>query len=237
MIVAKMTTPPSSKQAAGIEAASHVVDGMKLGLGTGSTVAFFLDALAVRMREEGLSVVGVPTSQQTAAKCRELGIDLTDLEATPELDLVVDGADEVDPEFRLIKGGGGALLREKIVAAAAKKVIIIVGANKMVQRLGTTFLLPVEIVPFGYTATRARVSALTEGSAYVRLTDAGEPFVTDNGNFILDCRFARGMTDPDALHAALSQVPGVVEVGIFLNLCDLVVEGQDDGTVKTHSRA
>jgi ribose 5-phosphate isomerase A len=214
-----------------------VVDGMKLGLGTGSTVAFFLDALAARMREEGLAVVGVPTSQQTAAKCRELGIDLTDLEATPELDLVVDGADEVDSAFRLIKGGGGALLREKIVAAAASKVIIIVGANKMVERLGSTFMLPVEIVPFGYTATRARVSALTEGSAYVRLTEAGEPFVTDNGNFILDCRFERGMRDPDSLHAALSQVPGVVEVGIFLNLCDLVIEGQDDGTVTTHSRA
>lgn len=237
MIVAKMTTPPSSKQAAGIEAARHVVDGMKLGLGTGSTVAFFLDALAARMREEGLSVVGVPTSQQTAAKCRELGINLTDLEATPELDLVVDGADEVDTEFRLIKGGGGALLREKIVAAAASKVIIIVGANKMVARLGSTFLLPVEIVPFGYTATRARVSVLTEGSAYVRLTEAGEPFVTDNGNFILDCRFENGMEDPDSLHAALSQVPGVVEVGIFLNLCDLVIEGQDDGAVTIHPRA
>jgi len=233
-----MTTPPSSKQAAGIEAASHVVDGMKLGLGTGSTVAFFLDAVAARMREEGLYVMGVPTSQQTAAKCHELGIEITDLESSPALDLAVDGADEVDPGFRLIKGGGGALLREKIVAAAASKVIIIVGANKMVERLGTTFMLPIEIVPFGYTATHARVAKVGDCSAFVRLTEAGEPFVTDNGNFILDCRFEQGgIEDPVAMHAALSQVPGVVAVGIFLDLCDLVIEGHDDGTTTTHQRA
>ncbi|MGB0685965.1 MAG: ribose 5-phosphate isomerase A [Planctomycetota bacterium] len=231
-----MSVPPSSKQAAGLEAARLVDDGMKLGLGTGSTVAFFLEGLAARIREEGLSVVGVPTSEDTADRCRELGIPLTDLESTPELDLAVDGADEVDPAFSLVKGGGGALLREKIVAAAAGRVAIIVGGNKMVERLGSTFMLPIEIVPFGSTATRGRVAASGGCSAYLRLTEGGEPFVTDNGNYILDCRFEEGITDPPAMHAALSQVPGVVAVGIFLDLCDLVIEGRDDGTTTTHQR-
>jgi ribose 5-phosphate isomerase A len=231
-----VSVPPSSKQAAGLEAARLVDNGMKLGLGTGSTVAFFLEGLAARIREEGLSVVGVPTSEDTAARCRELGIPLTDLESTPELDLAVDGADEVDPAFSLVKGGGGALLREKIVAAAAGKVVIIVGGNKMVDRLGSTFMLPVEVARFGSTATRGRVAATGGCSAYLRLTEGGEPFVTDNGNDILDCRFEDGIADPPAMHAALSQVPGVVAVGIFLDLCDLVIEGHDDGTTTTHQR-
>jgi ribose 5-phosphate isomerase A len=236
MITAQMADSPSPKQAAGIAAAEHVKTGTILGLGTGSTVSFFLDALAERIKKDGLQVIGVPTSVDTAEKCKELGIPLATLEEQPVLDLVIDGADEVDPEFRLVKGGGGALLREKIVAAAGTKVIIIIGGGKRVDRLGTTFLLPVEVLPFGYLSIRERVARLGECKPYVRNTEAGEPFVTDNGNYILDCRFEKGIADPNQLHATLSQIPGVVEIGLFLDLCDLVIEGADDGAVVTLQR-
>lgn len=236
MISAQMAETHSPKQLAGRSAAEHVTTGMALGLGTGSTVAFFLEALAERIAKEGLEVIGVPTSLQTAEIAGELGIPVTTLEEHPVLDLVVDGADEVDPSFRLIKGGGGALLREKIVAAAGNKVVIIVGAGKRVERLGTTFLLPVEILPYGYLSTRERVAEAGQCSPFVRNTEDGEPFVTDNGNFILDCRFEEGIPDPEALHAALSQLPGVAEIGLFLDLCDVVIEGTDDGQVVVLNR-
>ncbi len=231
-----MVETPSPKQVAGEAAAAHVQSGMILGLGTGSTVAFFLEALAARIQAEALEVCGVPTSLQTAEKAQQLGIPLTTLEKNPVLDLVVDGADEVDKHFRLIKGGGGALLREKIVAASAAEVLIIVGAGKMVKRLGTTFLLPVEIMPYGYLSTRDRVAKLGQCSPFVRITEAGEPFVTDNGNFILDCRFEEGIKNPEAMHATLSQIPGVAEVGLFLNLCHQVIEGGEDGEAILHQR-
>jgi len=173
---------------------------------------------------------------QTAEKAQELGIPISDLEQYPALDLVIDGADEVDSEFRLIKGGGGALLREKIVAAASAKVAIIIGSGKRVDRLGTTFLLPVEVIPFGHTTTRDSVASMGNCVPFVRTTEEGEPFVTDNGNFILDCRFESGIADPEKLHSDLSQIPGVAEVGLFLNLCHVVFEGKDDGQVITLKR-
>ncbi|MBC8329131.1 MAG: ribose-5-phosphate isomerase RpiA [Planctomycetes bacterium] len=227
----------SAKQAAGNHAATLVRDGMALGLGTGSTVAFFLDALALRIRAEDLVVKGVPTSEATAAKARELGIGLTDLEQTPELDLVVDGADEVDPEFCLIKGGGGALLREKIVARAARQVVIVVGEGKRVERLGTTFLLPVEILPFGHAVTRREVAAAGPCQPFLRTTEDGSPFLTDNGNYILDCKFPDGIERPRVLHAGLSQIPGVVEIGLFLDLCHVLVEGRPDGTARVLNKS
>lgn len=231
-----MVDTPSPKQAAGIAAAQLVQTGMKLGLGTGTTVAFFLEALAARIEKEKLEVIGVATSVQTSDLATKLGIPISDLEHYPALDLVVDGADEVDPEFRLIKGGGGALLREKIVAAASDKVAIIIGTGKRVDRLGTTFLLPVEIIPFGYVTTRDYVASTSGSTPYLRTTEEGQPFVTDNGNYILDCKFDEGIADPEKLHADLSQIPGVAEVGLFLNLCDIVFEGQDDGQVITLNR-
>ncbi len=231
-----MAEPRSSKQAAGEAAARLVKNGMKLGLGTGSTVEFFLQALAARIQREGLQVVGVPTSKATGDRAEALGVPLTDLERTPELDLVVDGADEVDGEFRLIKGGGGALLREKIVAAAGKKVVIIVGAGKCVARLGTSFMLPVEVTPFGHGATRGRIEREGHCTAFLRTAADGQPFRTDNGNLIFDCRFDKGIGNPVTLHRKLSEIPGVVEIGLFLDLCHVVVEGRDDGTVKILER-
>lgn len=226
-----MAETHSPKQVAGKAAAAYVETGMILGLGTGSTVAYFLEALSERVAAEGLEVCGVPTSLDTAQKAQDLGIPIATLEEQPALDLVVDGADEVDPEFRLVKGGGGALLREKIVAACGKKVIIIVGEGKRVHRLGTSFLLPVEILPFGYLATRERVAERGGCIPYIRNTEAGEPFVTDNGNFILDCRFEDGIANPEQLHADLSQIPGVAEIGVFLDLCHIVIEGKENGEV------
>lgn len=231
-----MAEPRSSKQAAGEAAARLVKNGMRLGLGTGSTVEFFLQALAARIQKEGLRVVGVPTSKATADRAEALGIPLADLEHTPELDLVVDGADEVDDEFRLIKGGGGALLREKIVAAASKRVVILIGAGKRVQRLGTTFMLPVEITPFGQSATRRKLEELGPCAAFLRIAADGQPFRTDNGNLILDCRFPKGIANPSALHRKFSETPGVVEVGLFLDLCHAVVEGRDDGSAQIFER-
>lgn len=229
-------TAESSKQAAGQAAASLVEDGMVLGLGTGSTVAHFLLAVARRISSEGLKVTGVPTSEATAAEARKLGITISTLEDNPILDLVVDGADEVDTEFRLIKGGGGALLREKIVASAGKKVVIIVGANKTVERLGTTFLLPVEVMPFGHSATKEKISALGCRPFLRTADEAGSPMVTDNGNYIFDCKFDDGIVDPEGLHRSLSELPGVAEVGLFLNLCDVLIEGRDDGSAKVSER-
>lgn len=229
-----MSTGTSAKQAAGVAAAALVESGMQLGLGTGSTVVYFLEALAERMRSEGLEVIGVPTSEDTAERARALGIPITSLDEVSDLDLVVDGADEVDTAFRLIKGGGGALLREKIVAACGKKIVIIVGEGKRVEKLGTTFLLPVEIVPFGAKVTRAKVAAMG-CQPYLRSLESGETFVTDNGNWILDCKFPYGIDDPVALHCKLSETPGVVEVGIFLDLCHHVIEGRADGTASHHA--
>ncbi|MCH2112866.1 MAG: ribose-5-phosphate isomerase RpiA [Planctomycetes bacterium] len=226
----------SSKQAAGMAAANLVTHGMVLGLGTGTTVAHFLDALALRRKAEELDVVGVPTSEATAAQARELGIPLTRLNDQPELDLVVDGADEIDGEFRLIKGGGGALLREKIVAAAAKKVVIIVGEGKRVERLGETFLLPVEVMPFGREVTQEKVAALGCTPFLRTLDEQGTPFVTDNGNHILDCKFPKGIECPEEAHRLFSETPGVAEVGIFLDLCHVVIEGRPDGTAKIEEK-
>lgn len=235
-MVPPMAAPRSSKQAAGEAAVRFVKNGMVLGLGTGSTVEFFLQALARRVDREGLQVIGVPTSSATAARAEELGIPLTTLEHHMDVDLAVDGADEVDPEFRLIKGGGGALLREKIVAASAEKVVIVVGAGKRVARLGTSFLLPVEVTPFGQAATRRLIERAGKCKAFLRTAEDGGAFLTDNGNYILDCKFQKGIANPLTLHRKVSEIPGVVEIGLFLDLCDVVVEGREDGEVVIHEK-
>ena len=219
------------KRQAAQRAAGLVRSGMKLGLGTGSTAAHFVDFLGARVRE-GLVVVCVPTSEATRKQAAALGIPLTTLDETPRLDLTVDGADELDAELRLIKGGGGALLREKIVAAASARMIVIADATKKVGHLGR-FPLPIEVVPFGLKSTQMHIAAQAEdagclGSITLRRGKDGQPFVTDNGNFILDCAFGV-IAEPEILADALCVIPGVVEHGLFLGLADTAILAGADG--------
>src|ERR1700724_371606 len=208
------------KRQAAARALESVRDGMKLGLGTGSTAKHFVDLLGERVRG-GLKVVGVPTSEATRAQAEGLGIALTTLDETPELDLTIDGADEIAPDLTLIKGGGGALLREKIVAAASGRMLVIADQSKWVAMLGR-FPLPVEIAPFGAAATRRAVEDATAaagcpGAALLRKGANGHAFVTDGGHWLLDAQLQR-IPDPQTLAARLSAVPGVMEHGLFIGL-------------------
>jgi len=208
------------KRAAAARALEFVRPGMRLGLGTGSTAAHFVALLAERVAA-GLDVVAVPTSEATRAQAERLGIALSTLDATLEVDLTVDGADEIAPDLTLIKGGGGALLREKVVASASAKLVVIADESKWVNVLGH-FPLPVEIVPFGATVTRRAVeTAAAEtgcpGPAPLRKTSNGHAFVTDSGHWLIDAQFQR-IADPQALAARLSVIPGVMEHGLFIGL-------------------
>jgi len=215
-----MATQDEEKRQAGIAAADHVRPGMRLGLGSGTTVAFFLIELGRRIKE-GLDVVGIPTSERTAAAAGDLGIPLATFESVQELDLAVDGADEVDPDLNLIKGHGGALLREKIIAMAARQLVIIVDSTKLSGALGTHMTLPVEVVPFAMPLSHVRLEGIG-ARPELRQTGAGQPFVTDNGNWILDCSFDP-LDDPAAMEAAINRVPGVMENGIFAGLASEVI--------------
>ncbi|MDR6758516.1 ribose 5-phosphate isomerase A [Mycoplana sp. BE70] len=205
-------------------ALSHVDDGMRLGIGTGSTAEEFVRLLAERVAD-GLSVVGVPTSERTARLCLELGVPLKSLDELPELDLTIDGADEVDGRLRLIKGGGGALLREKIVAAASSRMIVIADETKVVNTLGA-FKLPIEVNPFGMVSTRIAIERVASrlglsGAIDVRRSGDGN-FMTDGGHYILDASFGR-IPDADALAITLNAIPGVVEHGLFINMASIAI--------------
>ncbi len=208
------------KRASAEAALEEVRSGMKLGIGTGSTAEFFVRALADKVAG-GLDVIGVPTSERTAALCKELGVPLTTLDETPELDLTIDGADELDAELQLIKGGGAALLREKIVAAASARMVVIADESKVVETLGQ-FPLPIEVMPFGLESTRRAVVKVADalalsGEVKLRLNEQGEPVVTDGGHYILDGRWGR-IPDAAALADRLAAIPGVVEHGLFIGL-------------------
>ena len=224
--------PEPLKREAARRALDFVHPGMKLGLGTGSTARHFTELLGERVRG-GLSIRAVATSTTTERQARAAGVPLASLDECPELDLVVDGADEVDSELRLIKGGGGALLREKIVAAASRRLIVIADASKLVARLGA-FPLPVEVAPFGLAATRRHVATLAarfDCRGPIRLRDAADgaaPFVTDGGHHILDCAFG-AIAAPEALGAALHEIPGVVEHGLFIGLAKTAILAGPDG--------
>ena len=226
------------KREVAAKALGFVEDGMRLGLGTGTTAKVFVDLLAERVRQ-GLRVRCVPTSEATDAQARRLGIDVTTLDDLPELDLTIDGADEYDPALRLIKGGGGALLREKIVATASHRMIVIADANKAVRELGR-FPLPVEVNRFGLAVTRAAVIREAERCGCrgpVTLRGGDQPFVTDGGHLILDCRFGR-IPDPETLAACLSAIPGVVEHGLFIGIASAVISAGPDGvTILGHPEA
>jgi ribose 5-phosphate isomerase A len=219
------------KRAAAARAIEFVRSGMRLGLGTGSTAQAFVELLAERVHA-GLDIVAVPSSEVTCAQAARLGIPLTTLDATPELDLTVDGADEIAPDLTLIKGGGGALLREKVVASASAKMIVIADESKWVAVLGR-FPLPIEIVPFGATVTRRAVEAAAAaagcpGPAPLRLAQNGHAFVTDGGHWLLDARL-QSIADPQGLANRLAAIPGVVEHGLFIGLAWTAILAGSDG--------
>jgi len=209
------------KREAAARAVGEIASGMKVGLGTGSTARHFVELLGERVAA-GLDIVGVPTSEATAAQARQCGIPLSDLDALDRLDVTVDGADEIDARLNLIKGGGGALLREKIVAAASDIMIVIADHSKVVATLGR-FPLPIEVNRFGLGATRHAIASTmarhgAEGALNLRIGTRGEPFQTDGGHLILDAFFGR-ISQPEALSSELLDIPGVVQHGLFLNMC------------------
>ena len=217
------------KQAAAERGAELVQSGMVLGLGSGTTSTLMVQSIGRKLREGTLqNVIGVPSSSGIAAVARESGVPLTTLDAHPRLDLNLDGADEVDPNLGLIKGLGGALLWEKIVATASKQVVILADDTKLVARLGTKVPLPVEVVPFGWKTHLAFVESLG-GAPSLRTEPDGRPFVTDEGNYILHCRFEGGIPDPADLEARLLGRAGIVGTGLFLGVANQVIIGRADG--------
>ena len=224
----------TAKNAAAIAAVALVQDGMRLGLGTGSTAAFMVRRLAERVQAEGLQMRYAATSQATADLAESLGLKIEALDDIGWLDMTLDGADEVDPDLNLIKGGGAALLREKIVACASDRMVVMADGGKVVETLGA-FLLPVEVIPFGWQTTRQLVLRVLADldladRAVVRRMRDGAPVLTDEGNYILDLAL-EAIPDPAALSVALNALPGVVENGLFLGICDLAIIGKPDGSV------
>jgi ribose 5-phosphate isomerase A len=212
------------KKAVGEKAVEYIQDGMVIGLGSGSTVYWMMKKLG-ELVSKGLRVKGVPSSIRTEGWAKEFGIPLVYFSEVSRLDLAIDGADEVDPDYNLIKGGGGSLLREKLVDAAADRLIIVVDDSKLVQALGT-FPLPVEVVPFGWELTAQRLAKL-DCTQKLRIKE-DKIFITNNGNYILDCQF-NSITNPSELHQQLKLTLGVVETGLFTNMTDIVIVSNDEG--------
>jgi ribose 5-phosphate isomerase A len=213
------------KKRAAERAVEFVEDGQVVGLGTGSTTLFALQAIGRKVRE-GLNIVGVPTSKHTETIARELGIPLTDLNQVEKLDLVIDGADEVDKDFHMIKGGGGALTREKLVAISASLRVNVVDEQKLVEQLGGGFPVPVEVLPFAWSLS-ARLLRALNCEPTLREKD-GKVFATDNGNYILDCRFGE-IVEVAELEKSIKLIPGVLECGLFVGICDVIIVGFEDG--------
>ncbi|MFW2588282.1 ribose-5-phosphate isomerase RpiA [Sagittula sp. SSi028] len=224
-----------AKFVAAKQAASFVESGMRVGLGTGSTAAWLVRCLGERVREDGLRFKGIPTSTRTAELARDVGLEVISLDEAKWLDLTIDGADEFDAELNLIKGGGGALLQEKIVATASDQMIVIADAAKQVQTLGA-FPLPVEVIPFGWQTSQALIEEVLISmdvlgrNATLRMNGA-RPFITDEGNHILDLHLSR-IGNARQLSMVLNQIPGVVENGLFIDICDKVIVGHGDGRVE-----
>jgi ribose 5-phosphate isomerase A len=232
---AKLSPIENAKFSAAKRSIEYIESGMKVGLGTGSTAAFMVRCLADRIRDEKLDVVTVATSAKTAELARSLGIKVLSLDEVRWLDLTIDGADEVDPQLNLIKGGGAALLQEKVVATASDQMLVIADAAKQVQTLGS-FPLPVEVLAFGWQTTKALIEetlvALGMSNRDVVLRLNGDlPLRTDEQNLILDLHLKR-IGNPRQLAMVLNQIPGVVENGLFLDICDRVILGHEDGTVE-----
>lgn len=230
-----MMTPhdlDSLKKAAALKAVEYVRDGMVVGLGTGSTAKHMVIALGEKVRA-GMKLRGVPTSHETAVLARQSGLALIDAENRWEIDVAIDGADQVDPGFNLIKGGGGALLKEKIVAASSKQFIVLVDHTKQVAVLGGSFPLPIEIIPFGWGNTAREIEGLTK--SLVRLRERnGAPFKTEAGNLIVDVHL-KEIDQPRDLEVALNQIPGIVETGLFVGRTDILIIGTPQGVHVQHA--
>jgi ribose 5-phosphate isomerase A len=223
----------NEKELAGRAAAKLVRDGDIVGLGNGSTAYFAVVALGERV-QAGLKIVGIPTSIATEDLARKLGIPLTTLDEHPEIDITIDGADEVDPHLNLIKGGGGALLREKVVASVTKKMVVVSDSTKVVRTLGK-FPLPVEIIPFARPVVERKLTSLG-AVPKLRLKPDGQPYITDNGNNILDASFGK-ITDPPAVARELSNTPGVVEHGLFIGFAKLALIGKNGGVKEMQKKS
>lgn len=215
------------KEEAGIAACKYVTEGMHVGLGTGSTVKYTILELGRRVREEGLTIVGVPTSLATRDLAQEVGIPLADLDDLDGLDVVIDGTDEFDPSFQLIKGGGAALLREKVVAQASKRMVVVADDRKQVATLGA-FPLPIEITPFSFNTTKRAIESILGCNVRMRMAD-GNLLKTDNGNYIADAQTGASITNPIMTEQRLLALAGVVQVGLFNNMCNVVVMASDTG--------
>lgn len=221
-----MSSLDNPKRRAADRALEFVSDGQIIGLGTGSTAKFAIEGLA-RLVREGLSIQGVPTSVATERMAQELVIPLIGFDEAPRIDITLDGADEVDPSFNMIKGGGGALTREKLVALASTKRVIMIDESKLVSKLGTSRSLPVEVLPFAWSLSARLLGEL--GSVANLRQQEGAPFLTDNGNYVLDCDFGP-IEDPAALEKRIKLLPGVIESGLFIGVADVLVIGLDDRT-------
>ncbi|MBY6088834.1 ribose-5-phosphate isomerase RpiA [Pseudooceanicola sp. 502str34] len=224
-----------AKFVAARKAVDYVEDGMRVGLGTGSTAAWMVRCLGELVRENGLRIKGVPTSTRTAELARELGIDVISLDEAKWLDLTIDGADEFDSDLNLIKGGGGALLQEKIVATASDQMIVIADVAKEVETLGA-FPLPLEVIPFGWQTTQALIEEMlisldVMGRETSLRMNGPRPFITDEGNYIIDLHLNR-IGNARQLAMAVNQMPGVVENGLFIDICDVVIVGHGNGKVE-----
>jgi ribose 5-phosphate isomerase A len=221
----------SLKKAAAMKAVEFVRDGMIVGLGTGSTAKHMVIALGEKVRA-GMQLRGVPTSQETAVLAKQSGISLIEAENRWEIDVAIDGADQVDPGFNLIKGGGGALLKEKIVAASARQFIVLIDHTKQVSVLGGSFPLPIEIVPFGWGSTARAIESLTKSPVALRERN-GAPFKTEAGNLIVDVHIAR-IDQPRDMEIALNQIPGIVETGLFVGRTNVLIIGTPQGVRTEH---
>jgi len=226
-----MLTKEEIKKLAAVESLRFVQQHMTIGIGTGSTVYWLIQELAIRV-QQGLSCRCVPTSSVTDTLAKELGIPMFTLNEVEKIDLTIDGADEIDPQLSLIKGGGGALLQEKMVAAASDELIIIADKSKFVQQLGA-FALPVEVIPYGWKQVQRHIESANKITASLRIKNE-QPFVTDHGHYILDCHFQQ-ISNPARLAVTLNTIPGVVENGLFIKMADKAIIAGADGKVQTFS--
>ena len=221
------------KKNCALAAVKQIASGMIVGLGTGSTANYMIDELGKKCRDKSFQIKGIPTSERTAQRAQTAGIELTSLETHSDIDVTIDGTDEFDPHLSLIKGHGGALLREKIVAAASIKMIVITDDSKQSSHLGTDLAVPVEVLPFGYPSVAKQLSKLSAKVTQRLDSNTGQPFITDSGNWIIDCDFGV-IEHPADLETALNLIPGVVENGLFVGQADMVLIGSAEGVQVIH---